>query len=123
MLFGPLIVFIAFLLFLSFNGALFVFIETTAGIIRYHMKVWGQHMPPFEDALKDGGGILLLIKSMVFKLYLPIAIYAATFLYLVFSFVKKRWDEDKAIILLLFIYGILENLYFITNGSLVSSHF
>ena len=104
---GALIVFIAFLLFLSLNGALFAFIETTSGIIKYHMKVWGQHIPPFEDALKDGGGILLLIKNMVFKLYLPITLYTATFLYLVISFVKKRWDEDKAIILLLFIYGVL----------------
>ncbi len=103
---GILLIAIPFFIFLFSQGALIPYLKTAFYIMpKYHIKIWGQPIVLFSWALVQDP--FLLLRSHIFKIYMPILIYTVICLYLCYSFLKKRWNKESTIISLLFIYGVL----------------
>jgi hypothetical protein len=105
---GGLLVAIPLFIFMALEGALVPYIETAFYVLpKYHMTVWGQAAPSFVEAVRNSPTILALVRKEVFRVYLPIFLYTGIFLYLVAFLLRKKWNTERSIFLLLFIFGVL----------------
>lgn len=104
---GILVILIPFFIFMYSKGALFVYLKTVFYVLpKYHMATWKQqYLPSFWTILSNTTGFSLLRRNLLFNAYLPTFTYIAIFFYLLYSFYRHRWNEEKVVIFLLFVYG------------------
>lgn len=106
---GVFLIIVPFFLFLLVKGALIPYIQTAFYVMpKYWMKVWGQPALRIPwQSVTSVSDFFTLTQDALFKKFLPLLIYAFIFFYLIFCLVRKRWDKDKTVMSLLFIYGVL----------------
>lgn len=105
---GGFLVAIPFFLFMAIEGALGPYAEAAFYVLpKYHLKVWGQAVPSLVEGLRNISGILHLVQTEIFKIYLPVPLYAGISLYLVVTWLRKGWNPETSTHLLLFFYGVI----------------
>lgn len=99
---------IPILLFTFFKGGFADYLKTTFVILpSATFKVWGQAVPDLVQKILLLYDHALAMQSDGIKVYTPALVYIFAAVYLAIAAFKKRWDKEKAVILLLFIYGLL----------------
>jgi hypothetical protein len=105
---GGFLVALPFFLFMALDGALGPYVETSFYVLpKYHLKVWGQAVPSLLEGLRNTPGILDLVRTEIFRIYLPVPLYAGVLVYLVVSWLRKNWKSDTSTYFLLFVYGVI----------------
>ena len=88
------------------SGALGNYLQTMFYIIpKYYVRTWAQ--PVVRQDFHSLIDIVPFFMSAANKIYIPALVYIGSFAYLIFSIIRKRWNKNQMIVLVLSIFGVL----------------